>query len=135
MRGICPPQFGLWQPKNRQDASSGPNSVANRRRHFQPRLEILESRELLSAAPLLHVSPDGRHLLDSANQPVYLVGDTAWSLAVSLSETDAISYLQQRGAQGFNAVLVDSVALRSIISGSSLDQNGNAPFNGFLPGT
>src|SRR5262245_66595010 len=85
---------------------------------FQPRLEILESRELLTAAPLLHVSADGRHLLDSANQPVYLVGDTAWSLAVSLSESDAISYLQQRGAQGFNAVLVDSVALRSIISGS-----------------
>src|SRR5262245_63871782 len=100
---------------------------------FQPRLEILESRELLSAAPLLHVSPDGRHLLDSANQPVYLVGDTAWSLAVSISEAEAIGYLQQRAAQGFNAVLMNSVALREIVIGSSLDQNNNAPFNGFLP--
>jgi hypothetical protein len=94
--------------------------------------QIMASPDL---APLLHIGPDGRHLLDPDNQPFYLVGDTAWSLALSVSESDASHYFEQRAAQGFNTVLMDSVGLSSLISGSSADQNGNVPFNGFLPGT
>src|SRR5262245_52121213 len=92
------------------------------RRFFQPRLEALETRVTPSDAPLLHVGPDGRHLLDPNNKPFYLVGDSAWSLALSLSASDANSYLQQRAAQGFNAVLMDSVGLSSIISGTSANR-------------
>ena len=38
-----------------------------------------ESREVPSVAPWLHVSNDGRYLVDSNDQPFFLVGDTAWS--------------------------------------------------------
>jgi hypothetical protein len=88
------------------------------------------------AAPLLHVNSANSHqLLDSNNQPFYMVGDTAWSLALSLTEADASFYFQTRAAQGFNTVLMDAVGLSFITTGSSTDRDGNAPFNGFLPGT
>jgi hypothetical protein len=105
------------------------------RRFFRPRLERLEVRELLSAAPLLHVSSDGLHLLDANDEPFYMIGDTAWTTPISFSEDEATYYFQQRAAQGFNAVQMDAVGLTTIPTASPADFNGNVPFNGFLPGT
>src|ERR1700730_13166511 len=75
---------------------------------FQPRLESLETRELLTAAPLLHIGPDGRHLFDANNHPFYLVGDTAWAVPAGLTLTQATGYFQTRASQGFNTVLMDA---------------------------
>lgn len=97
---------------------------------------VLALRALPSeaAAPLLHVSSNGRYLATPSNQPFFLVGDTAWSLALSLTESEASFYLSTRAGQGFNTIFFDAVGLKSIVSGVSTDRNGNAPFNGTLPG-
>jgi len=80
------------------------------------------------------VSGNGRYLATPDNQPFFLVGDTAWSLALSLTESEASLYLSTRASQSFNTVFMDAVGLKSIISGVSTDRNGNAPFNGTLSG-
>jgi hypothetical protein len=107
----------------------------------------LEVRELPSAAPLLAISSNGRYLVNASNgQPFYLVGDTAWALPAGIttgSATDtntANYYFSTRASQGYNAVLMDAdVQLGASPVGAPqrgpLDVNGNAPFNGFLPGT
>ena len=87
-----------------------------------------------AAAPLLQVSGNGRYLATPTNQPFFLVGDTAWSLALSLTEAEASFYLTTRESQGFNTVFMDAVGLSNIVSGVATDRNGNAPFNGTLPG-
>src|SRR5262245_27603467 len=102
---------------------------------FPPRLEVLETREVPSAAPLLHVSSNGRFLVDPNNQPVYLVGDTVWTLAVGLNETQAGQYMQTRAAQGFNAFLMDDVVQVPWSPRGPADSNGNMPFTSSLPGS
>jgi fibronectin type 3 domain-containing protein len=109
-------------------------------RAFRPRLELLETRELLTAAPLLHIGADGRHLFDASNHPFYLIGDTGWALPAGLTLAQATSYFQTRASQGFNTVLMDAdVELGASPVGAPVrgpnDANGNPPFNAFLPGT
>jgi hypothetical protein len=87
-----------------------------------------------AAAPLLNVSSNGRYLATPSNDPFFIVGDTAWSLALSLTETEALQYMQTRAGQGFNTIFMDTVGLKAIVSGVSTDRNGNAPFNGVLAG-
>ena len=111
-----------------------------RRSALQARLESLETRELLTAAPLLHIAPDGRHLFDASNQPFYLIGDTAWALPAGATLAQATSYFQTRASQGFNTVMIDAdVELGASPVGAPVrgpnDANGNPPFNAFLPGT
>lgn len=96
-------------------------------------LETLESRELLSAAPLLHVSANGRYFVDANNHPFYVVGDSAWVLPTALTEQQAGQYMQQRAAQGFNAILMDA-NLQTNFGGPN-DTNGNPPFTANLPGS
>jgi hypothetical protein len=90
-------------------------------------------------APLLHVSPNKRYLMDPNDQPFYLVGDTAWTLIPGLTVTEATSYFQTRAGQGFNAVLMDAdVQLGASPVGAPergpQDVSGNEPFNGKLSG-
>lgn len=58
---------------------------------------------LADPAPL-RVSDRGRELVDAAGQPVFLLADTAWSLALRVDRAEAEEYLQRRKTQGFNAV-------------------------------
>jgi hypothetical protein len=88
----------------------------------------------LAAAPLLHVSSNGRYFVTANNEPFFLVGDTVWSLALGLTEAEASTYLSARANQGFNTIFMDVVGLKAIISGVSTDRSGNAPFNGTLSG-
>jgi chitodextrinase len=92
------------------------------------------------AAPLLHISSNGRYFLDSNNQPFYLVGDTAWALPAGLTLSQATSYFQTRASQGFNTVLMDAdIQMGASPVGAPVrgpqDAYGNLPFNGYLPGT
>jgi hypothetical protein len=52
----------------------------------------------------LRVSPNGHGLVDAHGQPIFVLADTAWSLALRLSRDDAAGYLRARKAQEFNAV-------------------------------
>src|SRR5688572_33351444 len=52
----------------------------------------------------LRTSDNGRMLIDATGKPVFLLADTAWSLAFQLSREDAEMYLEQRRKQRFNAV-------------------------------
>ena len=109
-------------------------------------VEALERRDLPSAATLLHISSNGRFLVDANNQPFYLVGDAAWALPAGITTGSASNpntanyYFQTRANEGYNAVLMDADVLLGASpvgarSRGPLDANGNPPFDAYLPGT
>ncbi len=60
-------------------------------------------------ARMLAAGPTGRYLVGADGQPVFVNGDTAWSILVSVSMGDATLYLDDRRARGFNAVIVNAI--------------------------
>jgi len=57
----------------------------------------------------LKVSASGKYLEDQSGTPFLVVGDTAWSLAVAVSQADVVTYLSDRQAKGFTAILVNAI--------------------------
>ena len=57
----------------------------------------------------LKLGTDGRHLVDQNNIPFLMQGDAPWSLIAGLSDADVQTYLADRKAKGFNAVLVNLI--------------------------
>jgi len=57
----------------------------------------------------LRCAPNRRFLETSGGAPFFLLGDTAWSLAVSASQPDAARYLNNRKAKGFNAFAFNAI--------------------------
>jgi hypothetical protein len=57
----------------------------------------------------LTISADRRRLLDADNRPFLVQGDTAWSLIANLDYSDAIRYLDDRRAKGFNTIIVNLI--------------------------
>lgn len=57
----------------------------------------------------LRIAAGRRYLEDAAGQPFLLHGDTAWSLIAQLRREDAATYLRDREARGFNAILVNLI--------------------------
>lgn len=79
--------------------------------------------------PALRVSVDGRGLTTVAGRPVFLLADTAWSLALRLNRDDAEFYLETRKRQGFNAVTFVLFAPgRSELTDSLANAYGDLPF-------
>jgi hypothetical protein len=77
-----------------------------------------------SVFPLGRPAAAQRFLVTSSGAPFFLLGDTAWSLAVSASQSDVTQYLDNRKAKGFNAFSFN--AIESTFAGG----NGNrAPSN------
>lgn len=68
----------------------------------------------------LRISIQGKYLEDQNGTPFLIVGDTAWSLAGELDETEVITYLNDRQAKGFSAIIV------SVIESSF---SSNPPYN------
>ena len=54
--------------------------------------------------PPLRVHANGRALVDHQGRPVFLLADTAWSLAMRANREDVEAYLRHRRGQRFNAV-------------------------------
>jgi hypothetical protein len=54
----------------------------------------------------LTTAPGARYLIDAAGAPFLLHGDSPWSLIGDLSREDALVYLEDRRARGFNTILV-----------------------------
>jgi hypothetical protein len=57
----------------------------------------------------LKTVPGRRYLVDSADKPFLIHGDTAWSLIAQLTREETELYLDDRRARGFNAVLVNLI--------------------------
>ncbi len=84
-----------------------------------PRHPVHPGEPTAAAAPLpspppaqrfpLSISADRRRLLDADGRPFLVQGDAAWSLIANLTLDDAIRYLDDRRALGFNTVLVNLI--------------------------
>ena len=77
----------------------------------------------------LRTSQNGRVLVDAGGRPVFLLVDTAWSLALRLSREDAEHFLQRRKQQGFNGVTFVLFAPGTTeLTRSPANHYGDAPF-------
>ncbi len=75
----------------------------------------------------LRVSENHRYLVDRAGTPFLLQGDAAWSLIANLTKEDAETYLRNRKAKGFNAVLVNLIE-HKFAKNAPRNLYGEAPF-------
>ena len=73
----------------------------------------------------LQISADGRHLEDQNGIPFLINGDTPWSLIVELSKVEAETYLEDRRARGFNAVITELIEAEF---GGPANSDGELPF-------
>ena len=80
-------------------------------------------------------------LLDASNAPFLIIGDAPHSILAKLNNSDAVTYLTDRGQRGFNALwielLCDSYTFGFGDEGTpnyGRDVNGNNPFTATLPG-
>lgn len=73
------------------------------------------------------VGQGARFLVDASGEPLWLHGDTAWSLVAQLSREDAETYLDDRRARGFNATLVSLLEHR-FATHAPANTYGAAPF-------
>ena len=55
----------------------------------------------------LRTGPTGRYLVDATGTPVFVNGDTAWSMPVSVLPAEAERYLRDRALKGFTSVIVN----------------------------
>jgi hypothetical protein len=73
------------------------------------------------------VSENHRYLIDRDGRPVFLQADAGWSLIANLSKEDAATYLEDRRAKGFNAVLVNLLE-HKFARNAPRNFYGDAPF-------
>lgn len=87
-------------------------------------------RDVASPPPTaLRPSENGRVLVDANGRPVFLLADTAWSLAMRVKREDAEAYLRQRRTQRFNAVtFVLFTPWKTELADSLANAYGDAPF-------
>jgi hypothetical protein len=65
----------------------------------------------------LKVSADGRFLTDQNNVPFRVQGDAPWDLLVTITSSEVDTYLANRAAKGFNALLIYLVEHRAWAAG------------------
>lgn len=70
----------------------------------------MRGRGVASATPSrFPLSSAGRYLVGADGRPVFLLGDTPWSIAVQLTHAQVDQYLEARAAQGFTAILWNAI--------------------------
>ena len=82
-----------------------------------------------------------KYMLDASNAPFLIIGDAPHSILANLNNSDAVTYLTDRGQRGFNALwielLCDSYTFGYGNEGApnyGRDFNGNNPFTATLAG-
>jgi hypothetical protein len=79
----------------------------------------------------LHVESGKRYLIDSANAPFLMHGDSAWSLIAELTREKADQYLEDRRKRGFNTILVNLLE-HKFSKNAPKNAYGDSPF--IVPG-
>ncbi|MEW6329951.1 MAG: glycoside hydrolase family 140 protein [Pseudomonadota bacterium] len=94
-------------------------------------VSVVLSPARVNAAPdyPLKLSSSGQYLVDQANRPFFMNGDTAWSLISQLSRAEADIYLSDRAKKGFNLVLVNLIE-HKFSDNAPANHAGHAPFAG-----
>jgi hypothetical protein len=90
------------------------------------------ARDLSSNPPQfpLKLGPNqARYLVDQAGQPVFINGDTAWSLIAQLDTADALAYLDDRQARGVNLIIVNLIE-HKFADHAPANADNVAPFTG-----
>src|SRR5258708_1444979 len=102
---------------------------------------VLPATAATSSVYPLRPSANGRYMLDASNAPFLIIGDAPHSILANLSNSDAATYLTDRGQRGFNALwielLCDSYTFGFGTEGTpnyGRDVNGNNPFTSTLQG-
>ncbi len=75
----------------------------------------------------LHTQAGKLYLLTAQGTPFFLQGDSAWSLIAQLSDSEVDTYLNDRQARGFNALLVELIE-HKFSANPPKDKAGDAPF-------
>lgn len=58
----------------------------------------------------LGLSKDKRYLIDTTTgKPIFLTGEAAWSLIAQVNDADTLTYLKNRAAKGYNAIIVNLI--------------------------
>lgn len=83
--------------------------------------------------PRLSVSPNGHFLQTVDGKPFFYLGDTAWELFHRLDRDEALYYLKNRAAKGYN--VVQAVALAELDGVDVPNAYGQLPLEGRNPAT
>lgn len=75
----------------------------------------------------LKINANGKYLEDQAGTPFLIAGDAGWELITQISDSQAISYLNDRQARGFNAIEIRVIG-RSFQENGPNDYYNNRPF-------
>lgn len=75
----------------------------------------------------LRINANGKYLEDQTGTPFLIVGDAGWELTTQISDSQAISYLDDRQAKGFNAIEIRVIG-RSFQNNGPNDFYNNRPF-------
>jgi hypothetical protein len=110
-RALRPTQFRGFQPV-----------PLERTLHQQP---LPEARKM--ARYPLAITADRRHLVDADGTPFLMQGEAAWSIASNLTYEQAVRYLDDRRAKGFNTILVNLLE-HMYAQNAPADLAGNIPF-------
>lgn len=81
-----------------------------------------------SVAFPLKVSGNQRYLVDQNNVPFPILGDSGWEVAHNLVRADQDTYLADRAARGFNALIVEAIEHKFTTKKPPMDFASNLPF-------
>lgn len=99
-----------------------------------PRREVTGLGRGLYAPPLspaafpLKRSGTNRYLVDQKGTPFLFCGDSPWWLATRLSLNDALQFLNDRQARGFNSLLIELIDNTGGANSNGSNINGDMPF-------
>jgi hypothetical protein len=77
----------------------------------------------------LHISKDGRLLMDRENRPFLIKEISAWGLIQSLSEPEEAAFMDSVRKKGFNTLMVSIISFDTRFAGGPPDWESIPPFN------
>jgi hypothetical protein len=77
----------------------------------------------------MRLSPDRQYLVGPTGSPVFVNGDTAWSLMAQPTDPEVLLYLDDRKAKGFNAVIANHIE-HKFAANAPANAAGQPPFTG-----
>jgi hypothetical protein len=75
----------------------------------------------------VRMSPDRRYLADADGKPFFIMGDAGWSIIAQPRWEDALRYLDDRRAKGYDLILVNLIE-HEFADHAPLNAYGQAPF-------